>query len=207
MAAAHADVQLLAWLGCQPRWLIERGAGSAHARHHVFFPPTHPLTFGLICRRTAGLPDFLCFGLNLRLPFRFLSVRERELTHLKDLKGRLAVPAARLCLLLCGVSVHPCCCGAAAAAACCRSLACLLASASARHTRRCPPSSQSACEQAVLQYQTDRQALHGRPRKLEGRNNHSGWERDVGCSMSRSCRAPAAPQCTSCSGEFNAQTP
>ena len=47
-------------------------------------------------------------------------------------------------------------CAAAVAAA----LAAWRAAPRALHTRRCPPSRQSACEQAVPQYHTARQALH-----------------------------------------------
>ncbi len=48
----------------------------------------------------------------------------------------------------------------AAAAAAAASLAARRAAPSALHTRRCLPSRQSACEQAVPQYHTARQALH-----------------------------------------------
>ena len=51
-------------------------------------------------------------------------------------------------------------CYAACASCCCRCcLAACRAAASALHTLRCPPSRQSAWEQAVPQYQTARQAL------------------------------------------------
>ncbi len=51
---------------------------------------------------------------------------------------------------------------AAAAAPAAASLAARRAAPSALHTRRCPPSRQSACEQAVPQYHTARQALRNR---------------------------------------------
>ena len=47
----------------------------------------------------------------------------------------------------------------AAASAAAASLAARRAARSALHMRRCPPSRQSACEQAVLQYHTAWQAL------------------------------------------------
>ena len=48
---------------------------------------------------------------------------------------------------------------ASAAAAALAALAATRAAPSALHTRRCPPCRQSACEQAVPQYHTARQAL------------------------------------------------
>ena len=51
------------------------------------------------------------------------------------------------------------CCPAPAPTGAAASLAARRATPSARHMRRCPPSRQSACEQAVPQYHTARQAL------------------------------------------------
>ena len=58
-------------------------------------------------------------------------------------------------------SAPPAAASAAASAATCRrrSFSAARAAPSALHTRLCPPSRQSACEQAVLQYHTARQAL------------------------------------------------